>query len=193
MLLSDKQPQALSAFIWCPAKRRRGSRYAWACWRRLHASVPSSMLAVACLDIARGGSPTRRPTWLMEFPHHAFKGGAAACGGDVFAEHREPGSCPHQGACRSSRYAEKPSPPYLFAGRSACTSLSCRESWRGTPSLGPIGRNRPAQTISPALCAFLARQILCASRPSTLLRPLARCGPPTPRRLDHNKDALARP
>jgi len=163
-----------------PRHRRCGQSYALACWRRLHASVQSSMLAVVCLDISRGGLPTCRPAWLMKLPHHIFKGSAAACGGEVFAPHRQPGSCPHQGAGRSSVYAVKPSSPSLLAGGSACTSLSCRESWRGTAAPWAMGRNRPAQTISPALRAFLARQILCAFRPSTLLRPLARCSPPTP-------------
>ena len=59
-----------------------------------------------------------------------------------------------------------------------------RESWRGhgTPSLrcrcvavrlGLDRRNRPAQEISPALRAFLARQISRACRSSTLFRPFA--------------------
>lgn len=68
-----------------PRQRRSGQGYAWACWRRLHASVPSSMLAVVCLDITRGDSPTRRLAWLMELAHRAFNDSAAACGGDVFA------------------------------------------------------------------------------------------------------------
>jgi len=67
------------------------------------------------------------------------------------------GSCLHHGACRLSLYAEKPSRPSLLAGRSACTSLSCREPWQGTASLGPIGRNRPAQTISPPPLAASSR------------------------------------
>ena len=60
-----------------------------------------------------------------------------------------------------------------------------RESWRGhgAPSLrcrcvavrlGLVRRNRPAQQISPALRAFLARQICRACRSSTLFRPAVR-------------------
>jgi hypothetical protein len=44
---------------------------------------------------------------------------------------------------------------------------------------GLHGRNLPAKTISPALRAFLAGQILFASRFSTVLRPL-RGGQPIP-------------
>ncbi len=59
-------------------------------------------------------------------------------------------------------------------------SLACRESWQGHGlRLGLHGCNRPAQTISPALCAFLAQQILWASRSSTLLRPLRGAARPT--------------
>jgi hypothetical protein len=55
--------------------------------------------------------------------------------------------------------------------------------------LGLHGCNRPAKTISPALRAFLAGQILFASRLSTALRPQA-VQPARPRRPDHNKDAM---
>jgi hypothetical protein len=50
--------------------------------------------------------------------------------------------------------------------------------------------NSPAKTISPALRAFLARQILFASRSSTGLRPQAVQPARVPRRPDHNKDAI---
>ena len=166
-----------------PRQRRHGQGYAGACCGRLHASVPSSMLAVVCLDITMSGSPTRRLAWLMELPHRTFKDGAAACGGDVFARHREPGSRLHQGACRSSLYAEKPSPPFLLAGRSACPSLSCRESWRGAATPSGFGRNRPAQTISPPPRAASSRDKLCVppgpSRCYGRWRGAARPPPPT--------------
>ena len=42
------------------------------------------------------------------------------------------------------------------------------------------GRNLPAKTISPALRAFLAGQILFASRLSTVLRPLRGAASPSP-------------
>jgi len=59
-------------------------------------------------------------------------------------------------------------------------SLACRESWQGHGlRLGLHGCNRLAQTISLALCAFLAQQILWASRSSTLLRPLRGAARPT--------------
>jgi len=46
--------------------------------------------------------------------------------------------------------------------------------------LGLHGRNLAAKTISPALRAFLAGQILFASRFSTLLRPLRGAASPSP-------------
>jgi uncharacterized protein (DUF736 family) len=45
---------------------------------------------------------------------------------------------------------------------------------------GLHGRNLPAKTISPALRAFLAGQILFASRFSTVLRPLRGAASPSP-------------
>lgn len=164
-----------------PRQRRCGQGYAWAYCGRLHASVPSSMLAVVYLDIMRGGSPTGRLAWLMELPLRAFNDSAAACGGDVFAQRWKLCSCPHHGACRSSVYAEKPSPPFLLAGRSACTSLFRRESWRRMASLRALGRNRPAQTISPPPQATSSRDKLCVlPGPSRCYGALARCGQPTP-------------
>ena len=56
--------------------------------------------------------------------------------------------------------------------------------------LGLHGCNRPAQTISPALRAFLARQIFCASRSSTLLRPLRDAARPYPRPRITDKAAM---
>lgn len=94
---------------------------------------------------------------LVKLSHRAFKDSAATYGADVFARHREPDTCLRHSACRSSVYATKPSLPSLFAGRSACTPLSCRESWRGTASLGLIDCNRPAQTISPPPWAASSR------------------------------------
>ncbi|SIR71530.1 hypothetical protein SAMN05880557_11797 [Pseudacidovorax sp. RU35E] len=66
-----------------------------------------------------------------------------------------------------------------------------RESWRGhgrpalrcrcaAACLGLDRRNRPAQQISPALRAFLARQICRACRSSTALRPPVRRARPPP-------------
>lgn len=73
-------------------------------------------------------------------------------------------------------------------------SLACRESWQGHGlRLGLHGCNRPAQTISPALCAFLAQQILWASRSSTVLRPhrfALRCSQPDPHPWITDKDAM---
>lgn len=176
-----------------PRQRRHGQGYAWACWRRLHASVPSSMLAVVCLDITRGGSLIRRLAWLMKHPYRAFNDSVAMCGGCVFAPHWEPGSCPHQGACRSSMYAEKPSPPFLLAGRSACTSLSCRESWRGTAGLGLLAATVQHKQF-PRRRGRLPRETNCVCFP--VLHVVTAAGAVRPahhRRPDHNKDALARP
>lgn len=70
-------------------------------------------------------------------------------------------------------------------------SLACRESWRGNDlRLGLHGCNRLAQTISPALCAFLAQQILWASRSSTLLRPLCGAASPSLAGRITDKDAM---
>jgi len=69
--------------------------------------------------------------------------------------------------------------------------LACRESWQGHGlRLGLHGYNRPAQTISPALCAFLAQQILWASRSSTLLRPLCGAASPSLAGRITDKDAM---
>jgi uncharacterized protein (DUF736 family) len=64
-------------------------------------------------------------------------------------------------------------------------SLACRESLAmHRLRLGLHGCNRPAQTISPAPGAFLAKQILWASRSFTALRPQAMPpARPSPRRI----------
>jgi hypothetical protein len=56
--------------------------------------------------------------------------------------------------------------------------------------LGLHGCNRPAQTISPAPCTFLAQQILLASRSSTLLRPLRGAASPSLAGWITDKDAM---
>jgi hypothetical protein len=60
----------------------------------------------------------------------------------------------------------------------------------GAACASGFGCNRPAQTISPALCAFLAQQILCASRSSTLLRPLCGAASPSLAGRITDKDAM---
>lgn len=150
--------------------------------------------AGGCLSGHHEGRFTNMPPSLvMELPHRAFKGSAAACGGEFCAPRRQPGSCRHQGTGRSSVYTAKPSAPSLLAGRSACTSLSCRESWRGAAAPWAMGRNRPAQTISPAL-SRIPRETNSVCFPA--LHAVTAAGavqPAHPRRPDHNKDALARP
>src|SRR5690625_536070 len=74
-------------------------------------------------------------------------------------------------------------------GRASPVSIRSRRPVRPCLVVNPGGetampwalrRNLPAQTISPAPCAFLAEQILCACRFSTLLRPLRGATRPSP-------------
>ena len=96
--------------------------------------------------------------------------------------------CPRQGTGRCSRHAGSRVGHFSIRDRAAPASLSCCESWRWR-GCGLHGRNLAAKTISPALRAFLAGQILFASRFSTSFRPQA-VRPAHPRRPDHNKDAM---
>lgn len=80
-----------------------------------------------------------------------------------------------------------------FGGRSACTSLSCCESWRGRGcALGLMVATFQRKQF-PLRCAHSSRDKFFSLPGSPLRFDRKRCGQPIPRRTDHNKDALARP
>ncbi len=146
----------------------------------------------AVLD-AGGSSPVRHegrftdtpPGLGMELPCHASSmwprtaaGALLPChwGIDLAASGRKPVK-PSRG---------EPSRPCSFRSGSAQGVLSVCESWRWP---GFYGCNLPAKTISPALRAFLAGQILFASRRSTALRPQA-VQPARPPPIGSQQDAM---
>ena len=101
--------------------------------------------------------------------------------------------CPRQGASRWSRHAGMLSRPYLLSGQAARVSLACRESWRGHGfALGFMVATFQRKQF-PRRCAASSRGKFFSLSGSPLRFDRKRCGPPIPRRPDHNKDALARP
>ncbi len=149
------------------------------CCGRLCKFVPPTMLGVG-RQLHHDGRFTDRPHSLaMQIPHRAstrLSSGAgsvpASRSGPDLASIKAHAGAPFLRGCRvDHRSIRASSPP---------ASLACRESWRGRGlRLGLHGCNRPAQTISPAPGAFLAQQILWASRSSTLLRPLRGAASPS--------------
>ena len=178
------------------APRRKGEAcggYAPACCRRLCESVPSSTLTVRRLYVTKDGSPTRRPASPYGTSTPRLKHVAASCGKG--RSHLVVGGwpCPRQGASRCSRRAGMPSRPCLHSGQAACTSLVCCESWRGHGcALGFMAATFQRKQF-PRRYAASSRDKLFALPGSPLRCDRKRCGPPVPRRPDHNKDALARP
>ena len=137
----------------------------------------------AVLD-AGGSSPVRHegrftdtpPGLAIELPHHASSKGPPATSGTL-SPCRWALSLPVPGRKPVKPSRGKPSRPCSFRSGSAQGVLSICESWRWP---GFYGCNLPAKTISPALRAFLAGQILFASRFSTVLRPLRGAASPSP-------------
>ena len=137
----------------------------------------------AVLD-AGGSSPVRHegrftdtpPGLAMELPRHASSKRPPATSGTL-SPCRWALSLPVPGRKPVKPSRGKPSRPCSFRSGSSQGVLSVCESWRWP---GFYGCNLPAKTISPALRAFLAGQILFASRLSTVLRPLRGAASPSP-------------
>lgn len=123
---------APAAGVWT-APRRNGRGlwgYAPACCGRLCESVPSSTLAVRCLYVTKDGSPTHRPaspdgasTPRLKHVPRAAAGALRPCrrGIDLARVRAQAGEAVTRG-CRVGHVS--------IRERSACTSLSCCESWR---------------------------------------------------------------
>ena len=121
-----------AAGVWT-APRRNGRGlwgYAPACCGRLCESVPSSTLAVRCLYVTKDGSPTHRPaspdgasTPRLKHVPRAAAGALRPCrrGIDLARVRAQAGEAVTRG-CRVGHVS--------IRERSACTSLSCCESWR---------------------------------------------------------------
>lgn len=167
--------------------------YAPACCGRLCPSVPSPTLVVRRLPVTKDGSRTTRPAPLMELPRHASSMSSQVVGKGRSRLSSERGPCPRQGASRCSRHAEMPSRPCLRSGQAARASLACRESSRGRGcALGFMAATFQRKQFSRR-CAASSRDKFFSLPGSPLRCDRKRCGPPIPRRPDHNKDALARP
>ena len=196
MLDDEQRSVAASAGKISMAPRRQGRglwSYAPTCCGRLCESVPSSTLTVRRLYVTKDGSPTRRPASPYGTSTPRLKHVAASCGKG--RSHLVVGGwpCSRQGASRCSRRAGMPSRPCLHSGQATCTSLVCCESWRGHGcALGFMAATFQRKQF-PRRCAASSRDKLFALPGSPLRCDRKRCGPPVPRRPDHNKDALARP
>ena len=146
----------------------------------------------AVLD-AGGSSPVRHegrftdtpPRLAMELPRHASSKRPPATSGTL-SPCRWALSLPVSGRKPVKPSRGEPSRPCSFRSGSAQGVLSVCESWRWP---GFYGCNLPAKTISPALRAFLAGQILFASRRSTALRPQA-VQPARPPPVGSQQDAM---
>ena len=99
---------------------------------------------------------------------------------------------PEQPSCGDADSAPSP-----FGAVRPKASLSCRESWRWRGCASGLMAATVQRKQFPLLCHCVRRiprgtnsfrfQVLHG------VATAARCGPPIPRRPDHNKDALARP
>ena len=146
----------------------------------------------AVLD-AGGSSPVRHegrftdtpPRLAMELPRHASSKRPPATSGTL-SPCRWALSLPVSGRKPVKPSRGEPSRPCSFRSGSAQGVLSVCESWRWP---GFYGCNLPAKTISPALRAFLAGQILFASRRFTALRPQA-VQPARPPPVGSQQDAM---
>lgn len=130
---------------------------------------------------------------LMEFSHHAYHSAPQQAAGCL---------SPSLGRWILSASRSKPVKPSCVDAEFTTIPLQDSRPVRpclvvnpgvGRLRLGTIGRNRPAQTISPPL-ARLPRETNSLCFPA-LHVVTAACAvrPAHPRRPDHNKDALARP
>ncbi len=176
-----------------PAAMGEACGYAQVCCGRLCESVPSPTLAVRCLVVTKDGSPTRRTAMPMELPRHASSTLPPATAGafsplslvvGLARVRAQAGEAVARG-CRVGHVS--------IRGRSACTSLSCCESWRGRGcALGLMVATFQRKQF-PLRCAHSSRDKFFSLPGSPLRFDRKRCGQPIPRRTDHNKDALARP
>jgi hypothetical protein len=178
------------------APRRNGRGlwgYAPACCDRLCQSVPSSTLAVRRLYVTKDGSPTRRPTSLMELPCHASSTSPQAVARGVLALSLVVGLARVRAradeagtrGCRVGHVSfrdRRPVRPWFVVNPGEGTA-SPWASWSQPSS----ENNFPAAARLPRAANSFRFQVLHA------VATAARCGPPIPRRPDHNKDALARP
>ena len=127
--------------------------YAPAYCGRLCESVPCPTLAVRCLFVTKDGSPTRRSSLVLGF-HATHQACAASYGRGRFGLVVAALTWPASG--------RKPVQPsrvghVSMRERSACTSLSCRESWRWRGcALGFMAATLQRQQF-PLRCAHSSR------------------------------------
>lgn len=187
-------PASAGEISMAPRRNGRGLwGYAPACCGRLCQGVPSSTLAVRRLYVTKDGSPTRRPTSLMELPRHASSTSPQAAARGVLAcrwhvglarVRARAGEVVARG-CRVGHVSfrdRRPVRPWFVVNPGEGTA----SPWASWPQ--PSSENNfPAAARLPRGTNCFRFQVLHA------VAPAARCGPPIPRRSDHNKDALARP
>lgn len=166
--------------------------YAQACCGRLCKSVPSTTLAIRRLYVTKDGSPTHAPALLMELPRHASSwvpqaaaGALPPCrwGVGLAASGHKPVK-PSRGdveLAMSPFGSGRPVRPWSVVNPGEGTAAP----WASWPQPSSAN-NFPAAARLPRGTNSLRLQVLHAAATA------ARCGPPIPRRPDHNKDALAR-
>ncbi len=167
-----------------PNAPRRNGRDLWgyapACCRRLHESVPSSTLAVRRLYVTKDGSPTHRPAlqWSFHATPHAR--------GRLLRQWRlrpcrRVLSLPVSGRrpVKPSRGDAESAMSPFGSGRPVrpCVVVNPGGGWASWPQ--PSSENNFPCFVT-AFGAFLAGQILFASRFSTVLRPLRGAASPSP-------------
>lgn len=177
------------------APRRNGRSmwgYAPTCCGRLRKTVPSTTLAVRRLYVTKDGSPTHAPglaygtsTPRLSTGPQAAAGALPPCRWDVglAASGHKPVK-PSRGDVESAMSpfgSGRPVRPWSVVNPDEGTAAP----WASWPQPSSAN-NFPAAARLPRETNSLRFQVLHA------VATAARCGPPIPRRPDHNKDALAR-
>ena len=166
--------------------------YAPACCGRLCKSMLSPTLAVHRLYVTKDGSPTHPPGRAMELPRQASStrpqaaaGAFPPCRWDVgLAASGHKRVKPSRGDVESAMSpfgSGRPVRPWFVVNPGEGTAAPWA-SWSQPSS----ANNFPAAARLPRAANSFRFQVLHA------VATAARCGPPIPRRPDHNKDALAR-
>ncbi len=190
----DRRPLARARFRWRPAAvgGACGATPRLAAAGCAKACRPRRWQFAACY-VTKDGSPTRRPASLMELPRHASSTspqtaarGVLACrwGVGLSRVRARAGEAVARG-CRVGHVSfrdRRPVRPWFVVNPGEGTA----SPWASWPQ--PSSENNfPAAARLPRAANSFRFQVLHAAATA------ARCGPPIPRRPDHNKDALARP
>lgn len=175
---------------------RRNGRGLWgcapACCGGLCESVPSPTLAVRRQHVTKDGSPTYPPGFAYGASTTRLKHEAASCGRGVSAWRWSIGLAasgykpvkPSRGDVESAMSpfgSGRPVRPWSVVNPGEGTAAP----WASWPQPSSAN-NFPAAARLPREANCLRFQVLHG------VATAARCGPPNPRRPDHNKDALAR-